>query len=158
MNFPILSSLILLPTIGSFFLIFSKNNKDKSFKTIKYVALFTSIVNFFISIYLWYLFDNSTSQFQFIEDREWLEGFVNYKIGVDGISILFIVLTTLITPISIISVNNTIKKSLKEFLIAILILESLMIGVFCSLDLVIFYLFVECGLISMFLISGIWGG
>ena len=158
MNFPILSSLILLPTIGSFFLIFSKNNKDKSFKTIKYVALFTSIVNFFISIYLWYLFDNSTSQFQFIEDREWLEGFANYKIGVDGISILFIVLTALITPISIISVNNTIKKSLKEFLIAILILESLMIGVFCSLDLVIFYLFFEGGLIPMFLIIGIWGG
>ena len=158
MNFPILSSLILLPTIGSFFLIFSKNNKDKDYKTIKYVALFTSIVNFFISLYLWYLFDNSTSQFQFIEDREWLEGFVNYKIGVDGISILFIVLTTLITPISIISVNNTIKKSLKEFLIAILILESLMIGVFCSLDLVIFYLFFEGGLIPMFLIIGIWGG
>jgi NADH-quinone oxidoreductase subunit M len=158
MNFPILSSLILLPSIGSFFLIFSKNNKDKGYKTIKYVALFTSIVNFFISLYLWYLFDNSTSQFQFIEDREWLEGFVNYKIGVDGISILFIVLTTLITPISIISVNNTIKKSLKEFLIAILILESLMIGVFCSLDLVIFYLFFEGGLIPMFLIIGIWGG
>ena len=114
MNFPILSSLILLPTIGSFFLIFSKNNKDKDYKTIKYVALFTSIVNFFISLYLWYLFDNSTSQFQFIEDREWLEGFVNYKIGVDGISILFIVLTTLITPISIISVNNTIKKKFKR--------------------------------------------
>ncbi len=158
MNFPILSSLILLPTIGALFLIFTKNKKIEVSKTIKYVALFTSFVNFLISLYLWYLFDNSTSQFQFIEDRVWIKNFVNYKIGVDGISILFIILTTLITPISIISVNNTIKKNLKEFLIAILILESLMIGVFCSLDLVIFYLFFEGGLIPMFLIIGIWGG
>jgi len=158
MNFPILSSLILLPIIGALFLIFSKNNKNKTFKTIKYVALFTSCVNFLISLYLWYLFDNSTSQFQFVENRVWIKGFVNYKVGVDGISILFIILTTLITPISIISVNNTIKNRLKDFLISILILESLMIGVFCSLDLIVFYLFFEGGLIPMFLIIGIWGG
>ena len=158
MNFPILSSIILLPTIGAIFLFFTKNSNTKSFQTIKYVALFTSFANFILSVYLWYLFDNSTYEFQFIEDKEWLKGFINYKIGVDGISILFILLTTLITPLCIISVNNTIKKNLKEFLIAILIMESLMIGVFCSLDLVIFYLFFEGGLIPMFLIIGIWGG
>ena len=155
MNFPILSSLILLPTIGALFLLFSK---DKNSNTGKYVALFTSFVNFLISIYLWYLFDPSTSNFQFVEDREWLKGFINYKVGIDGISILFIILTTLITPLCIISVNNTIKVRLRDFLIAILVMESLMIGVFCSLDLVVFYLFFEAGLIPMFLIIGIWGG
>jgi NADH-quinone oxidoreductase subunit M len=155
MNFPILSSLILLPTVGALFLLFSK---DENLNTVKYVALFTSFVNFLISIYLWFLFDLSTSNFQFVEDKEWLKGFVNYKIGIDGISILFIILTTLITPLCIISVNNTIKDRLRDFLIAILVMESLMIGVFCSLDLVIFYLFFEAGLIPMFLIIGIWGG
>jgi NADH-quinone oxidoreductase subunit M len=157
MNFPIISALILLPTIGSLFLIFSKSN-DQSNSTIKYVALFTSIVNFLLSIYLWFLFDETTSEFQFVEDREWLIGIVNYKVGVDGISILFVILTTFITPLCIISVNNSVKKRLRDFLIAILIMESFMIGVFCSLDLVIFYLFFEAGLIPMFLIIGIWGG
>jgi NADH-quinone oxidoreductase subunit M len=157
MNFPIISALILLPTIGSLFLIFSKSN-DQSNSTIKYVALFTSIVNFLLSIYLWFLFDETTSTFQFVEDREWLIGMVNYKVGVDGISILFVILTTFITPLCIISVNNSVKKRLRDLLIAILIMESFMIGVFCSLDLVIFYLFFEAGLIPMFLIIGIWGG
>jgi NADH-quinone oxidoreductase subunit M len=157
MNFPIISSLILLPTIGSLFLIFSKSN-DQSNSTIKYVALFTSVVNFLLSIYLWFLFDETTSVFQFVEDREWLIGIVNYKVGVDGISILFVILTTFITPLCIISVNNSVKKRLRDFLFAILIMESFMIGVFCSLDLVIFYLFFEAGLIPMFLIIGIWGG
>ena len=157
MNFPIISALILLPTIGSIFLLFSKTNNENN-STIKYVALFTSVVNFLLSIYLWYLFDSNTSEFQFVEDRIWLVGLVNYKVGVDGISILFIILTTFITPICIISVNNTIKVKLRDFLIAILIMESFMIGVFCSLDLVVFYLFFEAGLIPMFLIIGIWGG
>ena len=158
MNFPILSSLILLPLIGALFLVFIKNKDSKNNNTTKYVALFTALVNFIISIYLWYVFDKSTSDFQFIEDKQWLKGFVNYKVGIDGISMLFIILTTLITPLCIISVNNTIKNKLKDFIIAILILESLMIGVFCSLDLFVFYLFFEGGLIPMFLIIGIWGG
>ena len=84
MNFPILSSLILLPTIGAIFLLLSK---DKKTNTGNYVALFTSFVNFLISIYLWILFDPLTSNFQFVEDREWLKGFINYKVGIDGISI-----------------------------------------------------------------------
>ena len=158
MDFPILSSLILLPLVGSLFILFVKSDSSNNYQSSKYVALFTSFVNFLISIYLWYSFDNSISEFQFIEDKEWLRGFVNYKVGIDGISILFILLTTLITPLSIISINNSISSRLKEFLIAILVMESLMIGVFCSLDLVIFYLFFEGGLIPMFLIIGIWGG
>ncbi len=157
MNFPIISALILLPTIGSIFLFFSKSNEENN-STIKYVALFSSIVNFLLSIYLWTLFDPSTSEFQFVEDRIWLIGLINYKVGIDGISILFIILTTFITPLCIISVNNTVKNRLRDFLIAILIMESFMIGVFCSLDLFVFYLFFEAGLIPMFLIIGIWGG
>jgi len=157
MNVPILSSLILLPLIGSIFIFFTKSN-EKKYQSSKYVALFISVANFFLSLYLWFLFDNSTSDFQFVEERIWIPGFINYKVGVDGISILFIILTTFITPLCIISVNNTINNRLKDFLIAILIMETLMIGVFCSLDLVIFYLFFEGGLIPMFLIIGIWGG
>ena len=157
MNFPILSSLILLPIVGALFLFFTKD-KDGNNLTAKYVALFTTIVNFLISIYLWISFDQTTSSFQFVEERVWIKDFINYKVGVDGISILFILLTTFITPLCIVSVNNTVKNRLRDFLIAILIMESLMIGVFCSLDLVIFYLFFEAGLIPMFLIIGIWGG
>ena len=157
MDFPIISSLILLPTLGAIFLFFSKS-KNNTNVTSKYLALFVSSANFVLSLYLWYLFDSSTSEFQFLEDRSWIKGFINYKVGVDGISILFIILTTFIAPLCVVSVNNTIKTRLKDFLIAILIMESLMIGVFCSLDLVVFYLFFEAGLIPMFLIIGIWGG
>ena len=157
MNFPILSSLILLPSIGALFLFFTRSKSENKI-TVKYVALFTSLVNFFLSIYLWFLFDQTTSAFQFVEDRVWIEGLINYKVGVDGISILFIILTTFITPLCIISVNNSVTKRLNEFLIAILVMETFMIGVFCSLDLVVFYLFFEAGLIPMFLIIGIWGG
>ena len=156
MNFPIISSLILLPIVGSIFLIFIKSEKDNN--PIKYVALFISLANLFLGIYLWFIFDNSNSDFQFVENRNWILGLINYKVGIDGISILFVILATLITPICILSVNSTIKYRLKDFLISILIMESLMIGVFCSLDLVVFYLFFEGGLIPMFLIIGIWGG
>ena len=157
MNFPILSSLILLPTIGAIFILFAKSSNDK-YQSIKYVSLFISLANFLLSLYLWHIFDKTSVDFQFLENREWLAGFVNYKVGVDGISILFIILTAFITPICIISVNATIKYKLKDFLIAILIMETFMLGVFCSLDLVVFYLFFEAGLIPMFLIIGIWGG
>ena len=157
MDIPILSSLILLPTIGAIFIFFSKSNVEK-YNSSKYIALFISTANFILSLYLWFVFDNSISEFQFVENRKWIAGLVNYKVGVDGISILFIILTTFITPLCVISVNTTVKKRLKDFLISILLLETLMIGVFCSLDLVVFYLFFEGGLIPMFLIIGIWGG
>ena len=157
MDFPILSSLILLPSVGAIFIFFSKNRDNKNISS-KYIALFVSVVNFILSIYLWYSFDITTFDFQFIEERRWLTGFVNYKVGVDGISILFIILTTFVTSLCIISVNNTVKYRLKDFLIAILLMETFMIGVFCSLDLLVFYLFFEGGLIPMFLIIGIWGG
>ena len=157
MDFPILSSLILLPILGALFIFFSKS-KSNTHQTSKYLALFVSFANFILSLYLWYLFDSSTSEFQFLEERSWIKGFVNYKVGIDGVSILFIILTAFITPLCVISVNDTIKNRLKDFLVAILVMESLMIGVFCSLDLIVFYLFFEGGLIPMFLIIGIWGG
>ena len=157
MNFPILSSLILLPTIGALFIFFVRSSSSQ-YQSSKYVALFIAVANLILSIYLWFIFDKSLIEFQFVEDKEWITGFINYKVGVDGISILFILLTTFITPICVITVNNTVKTRLKDFLIAILIMETFMIGVFCSLDLVVFYLFFEAGLIPMFLIIGIWGG
>tara|TARA_B110000196_G_C21140364_1_gene663452 strand:- start:890 stop:2383 length:1494 start_codon:yes stop_codon:yes gene_type:complete len=157
MDFPILSSLILLPAIGGLFIFFTKS-RSKVNTTSKYLALFVTFLNFILSLYLWYSFDNTTAEFQFVENRQWLKGFVNYKVGIDGISILFIILTTFITPLCVLSVNNTVENRLKDFLIAMLLMETLMIGVFCSLDLVIFYLFFEGGLIPMFLIIGIWGG
>ena len=156
MTFTILSSLILLPTICALFVLYGRSSSN--YNAAKYIALFISVGNFILSLYLWYLFDRNTPGFQFVEERKWLEGFINYKVGIDGISILFVILTTFIIPLCIISVNSTIKHRLKDFIVAILFMETMMIGVFCSLDLVIFYLFFEAGLIPMFLIIGIWGG
>ena len=156
MNFPILSTLIFLPLLSSFFIFLPKDKKN-NFSSI-YISLFSSIATFLLSLFLWYSLDVNTADFQFVEDKSWINNFIKFKLGVDGISILFIVLTTFITPICIISCINSVKEIVKEFLIAILVLETFMIGVFCSLDLVIFYLFFEGGLIPMFLIIGIWGG
>jgi len=158
MNFPILSSITFLPLIGAFFVFLTRSEKNQINKGAIYVSLFTSFVNFFLTLFLWYSFDNQVSDFQFVEEAIWISGFINFKFGIDGISILFILLTAFIIPISVISCINSVKTRLKEFLIAILVLETFMIGVFCSLDLVTFYLFFEAGLIPMFLIIGIWGG
>ena len=156
MNFPILSTLIFLPIVSSFFIFLSRSQKNNN--SAIYVSLFTSFATFFLSLFIWYSLDQGSSDFQFIEEKSWINDFIKFKLGIDGISILFIVLTTFITPICIISCINSVKVRVKEFLIAILILETFMIGVFCSLDLVIFYLFFEAGLIPMFLIIGVWGG
>ena len=156
MNFPILSTLIFLPLISSLFIFLSKS-KTNNFGVIS-ISLVGSIATFFLSLFLWYSLDTSIPDFQFVEDQSWINNFIKFKLGIDGISILFIVLTTFITPICIISCINSVRIRVKEFLIAILILETFMIGVFCSLDLVIFYLFFEAGLIPMFLIIGVWGG
>ena len=156
MNFPLLSTLIFLPLVSSLFILIFKGKKN-SYSAI-YISLFGSIATFILSLFLWYSLDIYSSDFQFIEEKTWINDFIKFKLGVDGISVLFIVLTTFITPICIISCINSVKERIREFLIAILILETFMIGVFCSLDLVIFYLFFEAGLIPMFLIIGVWGG
>jgi len=158
MNFPILSAIIFIPLIGAFFILITRGSQKNVEKNSKYVAIFSSLTNFLLSLFLWYSFDVSTSDFQFVEEKNWMEGFINFQLGIDGISILFILLTTFIAPICIFSGINSIKFKIKEFLIAILVMETLMLGVFCSLDLVVFYLFFEGGLIPMFLIIGVWGG
>ena len=158
MNFPILSAITFLPALGATFIFLTTGSLKNIEKNSINVALFTSMLTFFLTIFLWFKFDFQSPEFQFVEQKNWIKGFVKFKFGIDGISLLLIILTTFIVPISIASVALSIKSRMKEFLIAILILETFMIGVFCSLDLVIFYLFFEGGLIPMFLIIGIWGG
>ena len=158
MNFPILSFITFFPLLGAVCIFAIQGEKTDYIKNSKNVAIFASILNFVLSLYLWFNFDNTHSGFQFVEEYEWLKGFINFKFGIDGISIIFILLTTFIAPICIFSGINSISFRIKEFLILILLMETLMIGVFCSLDLVIFYLFFEGGLIPMFLLIGIWGG
>ena len=143
MNFPILSAIIFIPLVGALFILVTKGEQKTVVKNSKYVAIFSSLANFILSIFLWYSFDVSTSEFQFVEEKHWMKGFINYQLGIDGISILFILLTTFIAPVCIFSGIHSIKFKIKEFLIAILVMETLMLGVFCSLDLVIFYLFFE---------------
>jgi len=158
MNFPILSAIIFIPLIGALFILVTKGSQKNVEKNSKYVAIFSSLANFLLSLFLWHSFDTTISDFQFIEEKSWIDGYIKFKLGIDGISILFILLTTFITPVCIFSGIHSIKFKIKEFLIAILVMETLMLGVFCSLDLVIFYLFFEGGLIPIFLIIGIWGG
>ena len=156
MDFPILSTLIFLPLVSSFFILISRDKKNNN--SAIYISLFSSIATFILSLFVWHSLDLNSADFQFVEEKSWINNFIKFKLGIDGISIPFIVLTTLVTPICIISCINSIKDRVKDFLIAILILETFMIGVFCSLDLVVFYLFFEAGLIPMFLIIGVWGG
>ena len=155
---PILSILISLPIVGIFFMTLIRNNNDQSSNNLKHTALWISFLNFLISLYLLFTFNQQDAGFQFEERYFWIEYGISYHLGVDGISILFIVLTTMLVPICILASYDSIKFSVKEYLIAFLALETFMIGVFCSLDLVLFYLFFEGGLIPMFLIIGIWGG
>jgi NADH-quinone oxidoreductase subunit M len=158
MQFPILSAIIFVPLIGAFFIFATQGVLKNIENNSKYIAIFSSLVNFLLSLFLWYSFDSTSIDFQFVEKKNWIENLIVFQLGVDGISILFIVLTTFISSLSIFSAILSIKSKIKEFLIAILVLETFMLGVFCSLDLVLFYLFFEGGLIPMFLIIGIWGG
>ena len=158
MNFPILSIIIFLPLVGVLFILFNSGDEIKVKKTSFRVSLLTSLLVFIMSLFLWLQFDNTTKDFQFVENKKWIVDFINYRVGVDGISILFVVLTAFITPICIVATYNSVTNRTKDFFIALLVMETMMLGVFCSLDLFIFYLFFEAGLIPMFLIVGIWGG
>ena len=124
MNFPILSSIIFIPLIGAIFIFIIKGNQKTIEQNSKYVAIFTSVANFFLSLVLWYYFDNSIPDFQFVEEKNWISGFINFQLGVDGISILFIILTTFIALIAIFSGIQSIKYKIKEFLIAIIVMET----------------------------------
>lgn len=156
-SWPILSLVTFLPVIGALFVLVIRGEDETALRNMRWTALFTTIITFILSLSLWVDFDRSQSGFQFLEQRAWLGAFASYRLGVDGISMPFVILTTFLMPICIIA-SWGVKYRLKEYMIAFLFLETMMVGVFVSLDIFLFYLFFEGGLIPMFLIIGIWGG
>ncbi len=160
MHFPLLSFVIFLPLTGALcILLFARGNAELAGHNARNTALWTTVVTFLLSLMLLNGFDKTTAEFQFVEHVSWIEGYnIAYHLGVDGISLFFILLTTMLMPICILAGWNSIKTRQREYMVAFLMLESLTIGVFCSLDFVLFYLFFEAVLIPMFLIIGIWGG
>lgn len=158
-NLPILSILIFLPLIGTFVLMVTPDEIPGKPRNVRAVALLTSLVTFSLSLVLLYEFDPSVGDYQFVEQVKWLP-FLNssYHVGIDGISVLLVLLSTFLTPIAILSSWNAIRSRVKEYMMAFLLLETMMIGTFCALDLILFYLFFEGVLIPMYLIIGIWGG
>lgn len=151
---PLLSIVMFMPLVGA--IIIGCLNREAT-SNARWIALWTTIITFLISILIWVKFDPANPGFQFVEERPWMHG-MSFKLGVDGISMLFVILTTFLMPMVIIQSWGAIEKRVKEYMIAFLVLETMMIGVFCALDLVLFYVFFEAGLIPMFLIIGIWGG
>jgi NADH-quinone oxidoreductase subunit M len=155
----LLSIITFLPLVGAFFILFARSiNNENSESNSKYIALWTSLTAFLISLLLIYGFSSSVTDFQFYERIEIAGGIMTYQMGIDGISILFVILTTFLTPIIIISSWDSVKHRTEQYMIAFLVLETLMIGTFCALDIVLFYLFFESVLIPMFIIIGVWGG
>ncbi|CAN5359255.1 NADH-quinone oxidoreductase subunit M [soil metagenome] len=157
-DWPILSTVTFLPAIGALLVLIIRGDDEVARRNMYHVALWTTVVTFVLSLLIWADFDKADPGFQMVEQTAWLSGKINYKMGVDGISMLFVILTTFLMPICILASRLTVSKYFKEYMIAFLVLETLMIGVFCALDLVLFYVFFEGGLIPMFLIIGIWGG
>ncbi|MCB1437888.1 MAG: NADH-quinone oxidoreductase subunit M [Rhodobiaceae bacterium] len=155
---PILSLVTWLPIAGTLFIFLIRDDGEVSNTAARRVALMTTTITFLLSLGIWAGFDPNTADFQFVEKYDWLAGTISYHMGVDGISMLFVILTTFLMPLCILASWVVIKERVKEYMIAFLVLETLMIGVFTSLDLVLFYLFFEGGLIPMFLIIGVWGG
>src|SRR4030065_529606 len=156
LSYPILSTVIFLPVVGALLLLFMRRSWEL---LTKWVALGTSIATFLLSVPLFTNFDKSTHKMQFAERHSWIPDWnINYFIGVDGISVLFILLSTLIAILCVLISWEAIKTKVKEFYISILLTTSFMLGVFCSLDFFLFYLFWEAMLIPMFLIVGVWGG
>ena len=157
---PLLSLLTFLPLIGAGMILFLARGSEVDIaRNSRWGAIWTSGVTFVVSIPLWFKFDQTSAKFQFVEKLEWMPQFgISYHMGVDGISLLFVMLTTLLTPICILASWDSIKDRVKEFMISFLILETFMIGMFCALDLFVFYIFFEAVLIPMFIIIGVWGG
>ena len=153
----LLSLTTFIPLLGAIILaLFLRGDDGAAQSNAKWVAMATTVATFLVSLFILFGFDASNTDFQMVEERDWLMG-MNYKMGVDGISVLFVMLTTFLMPLVIASCWN-VSTRVKEYMIAFLLLETLMLGVFMALDLVLFYLFFEAGLIPMFLIIGIWGG
>ena len=164
MDFPILSAVTFLPMAGAVLILLIKALTGAQIRAdgseddrVMYAGLLFSVATFIVSIVMFLSFDQGATGYQLIEEVDWYSG-IKYKMGVDGMSLLLILLTTLLTPIALIASIGSIKKRLTEYIVAFLVLETFMIGVFCALDLVVFYVFFEAGLIPMFIIIGVWGG
>ncbi|MBM3486811.1 MAG: NADH-quinone oxidoreductase subunit M [Alphaproteobacteria bacterium] len=156
---PILSIVTFLPLVGALFILFVRGDAETVARNARYTALWTSLITFLLSLWLWIGFDTRTAEFQFVEKVAWIPAFgIHYHMGVDGISMLFVLLSTLLTPICVLASWEAIETRVKEYMIAFLVLETLMVGTFAALDLFLFYVFFEAVLIPMFLIIGVWGG
>ena len=157
-GFGILSGLIFLPLVGAAFILLQRGDDEATRMNVRWAALATTIVTFLLSLWAWKSFDTASAAFQLVEEKPWAGLGLVYKLGVDGMSMPFVILTTFLMPFCILASWDSIQTRVKEYFVAFLVLETLMIGVFCALDLVLFYLFFEGGLIPMFLIIGVWGG
>jgi len=160
-HWPLLSLVTFIPLVGTAFILMARGDEAVVARNARYIALWTSLIDFALSLLLWFEFDPNTADFQFVEQANWvtLGGFqFTYHMGIDGISLFFVLLSTLLTFLSIVSAWEVIQFRVKEFMVAFLVLETLMVGIFCALDFVLFYVFFEGVLIPMFLIIGVWGG
>ncbi len=156
---PLLSIIIFLPLFGVGFLLFMRGDEEILARNARSVGLLTSLVTFFLSLLLIASFDTKTSDYQFVEKVRWISGLNSYyHVGIDGISLLFVILSTFLTPLAILASWKSITRRVRDYMIAFLVLETMMIGMFCALDFILFYLFFEGVLIPMYLIIGIWGG
>jgi NADH-quinone oxidoreductase subunit M len=157
-SWPILSVTMFLPLVGALFIITLRGEDPAVARNARWVALWTTLITLAISLMLIWRFDPGSPEFQFVERKPWLAGTISYHVGVDGISLPFVILTTAVMPLTIIASWRPVRTRVQEYMVAFLVLETLMVGTFCALDLTLFYLFFEGGLIPMFLIIGIWGG
>ncbi len=159
-NLPLLSLITFLPLVGVLFIFLARaDDEERLASNVRMVALWTSLITFLLSLLVWFGFETGTAEFQFVEQVEWLPEFgIGYHMGVDGISMPFVLLSTLLTPICILASWDAVKHRVREYMIAFLVLETMMVGMFCALDFVTFYMFFEGVLIPMFLIIGVWGG
>jgi NADH-quinone oxidoreductase subunit M len=157
-TWPILSVVTFLPLVGALVVYISRGDDEAARRNSRWIALWTTLVTFGLSLILVWRFDPAQTDFQFVEKASWLATGITYHMGVDGISLPLVILTTAILPLCIIASWRSVTMRVREYMMAFLILETLMVGTFCALDLVLFYLFFEGGLIPMFLIIGIWGG
>ncbi|WP_417515231.1 NADH-quinone oxidoreductase subunit M [Minwuia sp.] len=158
-DFPLLSILTFAPLAGALIILLLIRGDDESVnKNYRWAALWTTGATFVLSLVVWFQFDSTTHEYQFVEESDWIGFGITYRMGLDGISMPLVMLTTFLMPLCILASWESIQTRVKEYMVAFLLMETLMIGVFCALDLVLFYLFFEGGLIPMFLIIGIWGG
>jgi NADH-quinone oxidoreductase subunit M len=157
-TWPILSVVTFLPLVGVILIYLSRGDDEPARRNARWIALWTTLITFAVSVILVMRFDPSQPGFQFVEQAPWLASTINYHMGVDGISLPFVFLTTALMPFCIIASWKSVTVRVREYMMAFLVLETLMVGTFSALDLVLFYLFFEGGLIPMFLIIGVWGG